>query len=50
MIRTAKAVLCRELNKPVVVETISIDGPKRNEATVKIAACLRPTASGSVPS
>jgi len=39
MIRTAKAALCRELNKPVVVETISIDGPKRNEVTVKIAAC-----------
>ena len=39
MIRTAKAVLCRELNKPVVVETISIDPPKRGEATVKIAAC-----------
>ena len=39
MIRTAKAALCRELNKPVVVETISLDGPKRNEVTVKIAAC-----------
>jgi S-(hydroxymethyl)glutathione dehydrogenase/alcohol dehydrogenase len=39
MPRTTKAVLCRELNKPVVVETISLDGPKRNEVTVKIAAC-----------
>lgn len=39
MPRTAKAVLCRELNKPVVVETISLDGPKRNEVTVKVAAC-----------
>ncbi len=39
MSRSAKAVLCRELNKPVVVETISVDAPKRGEATVKIAAC-----------
>ena len=39
MARTGKAVVCRELNKPVVVETISIDGPKRGEVTVKIAAC-----------
>ena len=35
----AKAVLCRELNKPVVVETITVDGPKRGEVTVKLGAC-----------
>src|SRR3954464_8242357 len=35
----AKAVLCRELNKPVVVEQISVAGPKRGEVTVKVAAC-----------
>ena len=35
----AKAVLCRELNKPVVVETIAVDGPKRGEVTVKVGAC-----------
>jgi S-(hydroxymethyl)glutathione dehydrogenase/alcohol dehydrogenase len=35
----AKAVLCRELNKPVVVEEISVDAPRRGEALVKIAAC-----------
>src|SRR5262249_46166242 len=35
----AKAVLCRELNKPVVVEEISVDPPKRGEVTVKLAAC-----------
>src|SRR5437868_5541043 len=29
MQRKAKAVLCRELNKPVVVEDISVDPPKR---------------------
>jgi len=39
MQRKAKAVLCRELNKPVVVEEISVDPPKRGEVTIKIAAC-----------
>ena len=39
MARNGKAVLCRELNKPVVVETIRVDPPKRGEVTVKIAAC-----------
>jgi S-(hydroxymethyl)glutathione dehydrogenase/alcohol dehydrogenase len=39
MTRTGKAVVCRELNKPVVVEEISVDAPKRGEVTVKIAAC-----------
>lgn len=39
MARKAKAVLCRELNQPVVVETIDVDPPKRGEVTVKIAAC-----------
>ncbi len=39
MARKGKAAICRELNKPVVVETISVDGPKRGEVTVKIAAC-----------
>src|SRR3954468_9713879 len=37
--RTAKAVICRELNKPVVVEEIEVDGPHRGEVTVKLAAC-----------
>ena len=39
MTRQAKAVLCRELNKPVVVESSSMDAPKRGEVTVKIGAC-----------
>ena len=39
MVRKGKAVVCRELNKPVVVETISVEPPRRGEATVKIAAC-----------
>ncbi len=39
MARKAKAVLCRELNRPVVVEEIEVQAPKRNEITVKLAAC-----------
>jgi S-(hydroxymethyl)glutathione dehydrogenase/alcohol dehydrogenase len=39
MQRTGKAAICRELNKPVVVETIKVDGPKRGEVTVRLAAC-----------
>ena len=39
MIRKAQAVLCREHNKPVVVEEITLDPPKRGEATVKMGAC-----------
>jgi len=39
MARRGKAVLCRELNKPVVVEEITVDSPKRGEVTVQIAAC-----------
>src|SRR5262245_5048714 len=39
MSRKSKAVLCRELNKPVVVEEIVVDSPKRGEVMGKIAAC-----------
>ena len=39
MARKARAVLCRELGKPVVVETIEVDAPRRGEVMVKIAAC-----------
>ena len=39
MVRKGKAVVCRELNKPVVVEKISVEPPKRGEVTVKLAAC-----------
>lgn len=39
MSRTGKAVICREWNKPVVVEEIRIDPPQRNEVTIKLAAC-----------
>jgi len=37
--RSGRAVICREMHKPVRVETISVDGPKRGEVTLKLAAC-----------
>ncbi len=39
MPRTGKAAICRELNQPVVVETVTVDSPKRGEVMVKLAAC-----------
>ena len=39
MPRKAKAVLCRELNKPVVVEAITVEPPRRGEVAVKLGAC-----------
>ena len=39
MPRLARAVVCRELNKPVVVEAITVDAPLRGEVTVKLGAC-----------
>src|SRR5919109_414148 len=39
MARKAKAVLCREHNKPVSVEEINVDSPKRGEVAVRLAAC-----------
>jgi S-(hydroxymethyl)glutathione dehydrogenase/alcohol dehydrogenase len=39
MPRKAKAALCREHNKPVTVESIAVDPPKRGEATVRLGAC-----------
>jgi S-(hydroxymethyl)glutathione dehydrogenase/alcohol dehydrogenase len=37
--RKSKAVICREWNKPVVVEEIEVESPRRGEVMVKIAAC-----------
>jgi S-(hydroxymethyl)glutathione dehydrogenase/alcohol dehydrogenase len=37
--RSAKAVICREVGKPVVVETVSVAPPQRGEVTIKLAAC-----------
>ena len=39
MARKGKAVVCRELNKPVVVEEINFDPPRRGEVMIKLAAC-----------
>ena len=35
----AKAVLCREINKPVVVEEIDVELPRHGEVMIKLAAC-----------
>jgi NDMA-dependent alcohol dehydrogenase len=35
----AKAVICREWNKPVVVEEVEIESPRRGEVMIKLAAC-----------
>jgi len=39
MVQTARAVICREMMKPVVVERITVSSPKRGEVMVKLAAC-----------
>jgi Zn-dependent alcohol dehydrogenase len=39
MAQSARAVLCRELNKPVVVEPITVDPPRRGEIMLKLGAC-----------
>jgi S-(hydroxymethyl)glutathione dehydrogenase/alcohol dehydrogenase len=39
MTRIAKAVIYREQNKPVAVEEVHVDPPKRGEVTVKLGAC-----------
>jgi S-(hydroxymethyl)glutathione dehydrogenase/alcohol dehydrogenase len=37
--KQARAVICRELGKPVVVETVEVESPRRGEVMVKLAAC-----------
>ena len=39
MARKAKAVICRQLNGPVVVEQIELESPHRDEVMVKLGAC-----------
>lgn len=39
MARRAKAVVCREWNKSVVVEEIEVESPRRGEVMVQLAAC-----------
>jgi Zn-dependent alcohol dehydrogenase len=35
----AKAAVCREMNKPVVVEEIEIESPGRDQVMIKLSAC-----------
>ncbi len=37
--RKAKAVICRQINGPVVVEQIEVESPHRAEVMVKLGAC-----------
>lgn len=37
--KQAKAVVCREWNKPVTVETVQVESPKAGEVMVKMGAC-----------
>jgi NDMA-dependent alcohol dehydrogenase len=37
--KKAKAVVCRELNKPISVETIEVESPRRGEVMIEIGAC-----------
>ncbi|MDO8789261.1 MAG: Zn-dependent alcohol dehydrogenase [Sulfuritalea sp.] len=39
MTQQARAVICREVGKPVVVETVTVDPPQRGEVMIKLAAC-----------
>ena len=39
MAQKSKAVLVREINKPVVVEEISVEAPHADEVMIKLAAC-----------
>jgi S-(hydroxymethyl)glutathione dehydrogenase/alcohol dehydrogenase len=39
MTRKARAAICRELNKPIVVEEIAVESPGRGEVLVKLGAC-----------
>lgn len=35
----SQAVICREVNQPVVVEEIQIESPRRGQVMIKLAAC-----------
>ena len=37
--RMAKAVICRQINGPVVVEQIEVESPHRGEVMVELGAC-----------
>jgi NDMA-dependent alcohol dehydrogenase len=37
--KRAKAVVCRELNKPIAVETVDVESPRAGEVMIKVDAC-----------
>lgn len=39
MARRGKAVVCREWNKPIVVEEVEAESPRRGEVMIQVAAC-----------
>jgi S-(hydroxymethyl)glutathione dehydrogenase/alcohol dehydrogenase len=39
MSQRAKAVVCREISQPVVVEEIEVESPRRGEVMIRLAAC-----------
>ena len=39
MSQKARAVICRALDQPVVVEDIVVEAPRRNEVMIKLSAC-----------
>jgi NDMA-dependent alcohol dehydrogenase len=39
MAKQGKAVICREVNKPVVVEEVTVESPRRDEVMIKMKAC-----------
>lgn len=39
MARKGKAVICREWNKPLVVEEVEVESPRPGEVMIKVAAC-----------
>ena len=39
MAKTSKAVICRQLNEPVVVEEVEVESPRRDEVMLRVLAC-----------
>ena len=39
MARKSKAVLCRELERPVIVEEIEVESPRSSEVMIRVSAC-----------
>lgn len=39
MAKQGKAAVCREWNKPVSIETVTVESPRRGEVMIQVAAC-----------